>query len=69
MSAKPRIHGTTPKRSALWDFETLSHLRQRLIQRAGRLTYPQGQLTLTMSANAAAQSDITEYLEALQRSG
>lgn len=69
MIAKPRASRTTPKRSTLWDFETLGHLRQRMIQRAGRLTYPQGVLTLTMSANDVTRRDITSYLDALQRAG
>lgn len=69
MVAKPQVRGTTPKRSTLWDFETLGRLRQRILQRAGRLTYPHGELTLTMSANDVAQRDITMYLEALQRAG
>lgn len=65
MQAKPRARGTTPSRRALWDFETLGSLRQRMLQRAGRLTTPQGELTLTMNANRALQREITEYLDAL----
>lgn len=69
MVAKARTSRTTPTRAALWDFESLGHLRRRLIQRAGRLTYPQGTLTLTMSANDVARQDITTYLDALQFTG
>jgi hypothetical protein len=41
----------------LWHFEQLGTLRRKLIQRAGRLTKPQGVLTLTMSANPAIKSE------------
>jgi hypothetical protein len=46
---------TTEKRAPLWCFEHLGTLRRKLIQRAGRLTKPQGTLTLTMSANQAVK--------------
>lgn len=57
---------TTEKRAALWPFERLATLRQRLIQRAGRLTRPQGVLTLTLSENPAVQEDLQGFLETLQ---
>jgi hypothetical protein len=41
-------------------------LRRKLIQRAGRLTRPQGRLTLTMSANPTVRSDLLHYLEVLK---
>jgi hypothetical protein len=65
MQAKPRARGTTPSRRALWNFETLGSVRQRMLQRAGRLTMPQGQLTLTMNANRALQRELTQYLDAM----
>jgi hypothetical protein len=43
--------GTTAKRMSLWVFEKVDTLRKTLIQRAGRLTRPQNELTLTISAN------------------
>jgi len=64
MIAKPRCRKTSPTRAALWDFETLDHLRRRFLQRAGRLTNPHGVLTLTMSANQKAQQEIRAYLNA-----
>ena len=42
---------TTAKRASLWIFESLDTLRKTLIQRAGKLSYPGGVLTLTLSAN------------------
>ena len=57
---------TTEKRAPLWHFEQLGTLRRKLIQRAGRLTRPQGQLTLTMSANPAVKSELLHYLDILK---
>jgi DDE family transposase len=57
---------TTEKRATLWAFEKLATLRQRLIQRAGRLTRPQGVLTLTVSANPAVRENLLHHLETLQ---
>jgi len=54
---------TIEKRAPLWQFEQLGTLRRKLIQRAGRLTKPQGRLTLTMSANPSVKSELLHYLE------
>lgn len=66
MAMKEKDRGTTEKRAPLWKFEELSTIRQRLIQRAGRLTHPQGKLTLTMSANEAVKKEFLFYLDALK---
>jgi len=58
---------TTEKRAPLWCFEQLGTLRRKLIQRAGRLTKPQGKLTLTMSANPAVKSELLHYLDTLKQ--
>ena len=58
---------TTEKRAPLWCFEQLGTLRRKLLQRAGRLTKPQGTLTLTMSANPAVKSELLHYLDALKQ--
>jgi hypothetical protein len=58
---------TTEKRAPLWCFEQLGTLRRKLIQRAGRMTKPQGNLTLTISANPAMKSELLHYLDALKR--
>ncbi len=55
----------TPKRAALWKFEKLNTMRQRLIQRAGRLLRPQGKLTLSVAANDVIEEEFTGYLESL----
>ena len=56
-----------PKRPTAWAFEKLDTLRHRVIQRAGRLIRPQGELTLTMSANQAARTDLLHFLDVLQK--
>jgi hypothetical protein len=58
---------TTEKRAPLWRFEQLGTVRRKLIQRAGRLTRPQGKLTLTMSSNPTVKSELLHYLEVLKR--
>ncbi len=66
MIAHPPSRATLEKRPALWVFERLDTFRRRILQRAGRLIRPQGQLTLSMSANPAVQEELLHYLEALQ---
>jgi len=67
MLASPRAPRSLPKRPAHWTFEKLDSLRHRIIQRAGRLTRPAGELTLTMSANRAVQNDLLHFLDVLQK--
>lgn len=65
IASQPSIRAL-PKRPAIWAFQKLDTLRHRIIQRAGRLTKPQGELTLTMSANQAVQHDLLHFLEKLR---
>ena len=67
MLAAPRAVRSRPKRPAAWTFERLDTLRHRIIQRAGRLTRPRGELTLTMSANQAVRKDLLHFLDILQK--
>ncbi|MEW6407038.1 MAG: IS1380 family transposase, partial [Chloroflexota bacterium] len=67
MASLPPHRHTTEKRTALWEFRDLATLRHHLILRAGRLTCPQGKLTLTMSANESVKSDFLLFLSALQK--
>jgi len=67
MLASPCASRSLPKRPAHWVFEKLDSLRHRIIQRAGRLTRPAGELTLTMSANHAVQQDLLHFLDVLQK--
>ena len=56
--------GTTQKRTVRWLFEELETLRRTLIARAGRLTRPQGKLTLTLNANPTVQNSLLRFLQA-----
>jgi hypothetical protein len=63
----PPVHRAKPKRPAAWTFQRLDTIRHRIIQRAGRLTNPQRQLTLTMSANQSVRKDLLHFLDVLQK--
>ncbi len=67
MIVNPPTRKTAPKRPALWVFTQLNTLRNRLINRAGRLVRPNGKLTLAMSANEAVQNELLHYLGALDQ--
>jgi len=67
MQAAPAAHRARPKRPAAWDFKTLDTLRHRIIQRAGRLTRPKGDLTLTMSANHAVRNDLLHFIDVVKK--
>jgi hypothetical protein len=67
MLAAPAGLRARPKRPAAWNFITLDTLRHRIIQRAGRLTRPQGELTLTMSANHAVRKHLLHFLDVLKK--
>ena len=64
METYERERGTTEKRAPYWRFESLQRFRHRVIQRAGRLTKPNGTLTLSLNANAALRDEITHLLDA-----
>jgi len=66
MQIRPPQRQTTEKRAPLWKFERLATLRRRLLQRAGRLTRPQGVLTLTLGVNRVVKQEFLSYLEALE---
>ena len=67
MITRPPSRKKQEKRPALWDFEQLNTLRQRVIQRAGRLIRPQGRLTLSMSANRSVQNELLHYLDEIEK--
>lgn len=58
---------TTPTRAPLWAFRQLETVRRTLVQRAGRLTRPQGDLTLTVSANNEVRKELLHCLDQLQQ--
>lgn len=66
MMTTPPVRQTTPGRTALWTFQKLDTLRNTLLHRAGRLTRPQGILTLTLNANAWLRDQLCGLLRTLQ---
>lgn len=66
MMTQPQQRHTTEKRAALWLFTELNTFRQNILHRAGRLTAPQGKLTLTMSTNLAVEEALFNYLAPLR---
>lgn len=68
MTINPPARATAVKRPALWCFEQLNTLRQRMIQRAGRLIRPKGKLTLSMGANDEVKTELLHDIEVLQSS-
>ena len=57
---------TTANRAALWTFEQLDTIRMNLLCRAGKLTRPQGVLTLTLNANSWLRRRLNHLLQTLQ---
>lgn len=66
MRTSPRIHDGGDKRSPAWVFRALGTLRQRLLHQAGRITRPQGRLTLTLADNPGVEQELSRYLGALE---
>jgi hypothetical protein len=66
MRLSPRQRRSTPKRAALWRFRELATLRRTLIQRAGRILRPAGQLILSLDSNERLETELTGYIETLQ---
>lgn len=65
MSADDRSRSDSSKRAARWIFKTLHSIRH-IVLRAGRLTRPEGTLTLTMSGNRSVADEVKRYLHAAQ---
>lgn len=64
MQVSPPARQTTAGRTVRWVFEELSTLRRNLIQRAGRITRPQGKLTLTLGSNPNVRAGILRFMAA-----
>jgi hypothetical protein len=64
MRVTPPSRKTNPKRAARWVFAELATLRKQIVQRAGRLTRPQGRLTLTLGVNQKVRSKILAFMAA-----
>jgi len=67
MATTPPGRQTTAQRPALWAFEKLDTLRTILLHRAGRLTRPQGVLTLTLNANVWLRQRLLGLLKTLKK--
>lgn len=65
MASRPPERPTSPTRPARWLFLSMGTIRQRFLHRAGKLSWPQGELTLTMNANKHVESEVSHYLSAL----
>ena len=65
MRLNPRERRTTAKRAALWCFREIETLRRTLIQRAGRIIRPAGNLILSMNSNARLEGELRHALAAL----
>lgn len=66
MHTTPQARHTTTQRATWWVFERLDTLRKTVIQRAGRLTSPQGVLTLTISATTWIKTRLLQTLGAIR---
>ena len=67
MLAHPRTRYCRAQRPAAWTFQSSGTLRHRFIQRAGRLTEPKGELTLTLSSNPKVEKNLLHVLAALKQ--
>ena len=67
MALEPPQARNAINRACLWIFEAIGTFRKRLIQRAGRLTRPNGLLTLTVAGNKETELEFNRYLKALSR--
>ena len=66
MQTTPPSRNTTAKRASLWICESVDTLRKTLIQRARKLSYPGGVLTLTISANTWIKNRLLAILGSVQ---
>jgi hypothetical protein len=64
MRESPPVRGTTMKRAARWVFDQVGTLRRHVFQRAGRLTRPNGRLTLTINASGTDQERLLSLRDA-----
>ena len=61
MKSQSQERKRNDKRAPLWEFESLSRFRNKIIRNAGRLIKPQGRLVLSMNANAAVKEEMEFY--------
>jgi hypothetical protein len=66
MIVRPPDRNTNWGRAPMWAFEKMETFCKKLIQRAGRLTRPRGELTLTLGPEEAVRKELLFYLSALK---
>lgn len=66
MQTESRSRGTTDNRASLWVFERVATVRKTLLQRAGRLSRPNGRLTLTISGGQPVKEKLLAILDRLR---
>ena len=64
MEASPPVRRTTSQRKTLWIFEQVGTIRKTILQRAGRLSRPEGKLTLTFCAGKKLKERVLHILHA-----
>jgi hypothetical protein len=67
MRQSPPDRHTTAKRTARWAFEKIGTLRKHIFQRPGKLTKPNGKLTITINASDEDQQQILALRDAANR--
>ena len=67
MIVRPPDRGTNWGRAPMWVFEKMETFCKKIIQRAGRLTRPGGELTLTLGPDEAVKRELLSYLSALEK--
>jgi hypothetical protein len=67
MMTEKRNRNENGEGKALWKFKEARTIRLNLLQRAGRLTRPQGKLHLTLSANAQTRKEISQMMRAFDK--
>ena len=65
MEAASPVRRNNSKRNTLWVFEQVETIRKTILQRAGRLSRPEGKLTLTFCAGKMLKQRVLHILEAL----
>ena len=65
METASPVRKTNSKRNTLWIFEQVATIRKTILQRAGRLSRPEGKLTLTFCAGKMLKQRVLHILEAL----
>ncbi len=64
METSPPVRRTTSGRKTLWVFEQIGTIRKTILQRAGRLSRPEGKLTLTFCAGKKLKERVLHILHA-----